>query len=335
VNKKVYIHIGTHKTGSTSIQQFLYANRDRLKEFEYDYPDVGIGQGAHHRLSAQLVKQHNLSIFQKNDSDRDFEIGKFPRWLKLKNYIEASESPNFIISSEEFEWLTAPEAIPELLGKYDYKIILNLRRQDAYLESLYQTFVKSSQRRMKITIRQWSDRVLSNLQYHNYLRLVERWADVFGKANMMVGVFEDEVDKGLEKGFLERIGIENVEESKLQFLDEKWLMVQRQGMDSRCLEFLRLCNAQPFGKEKHSAILSALMEVSREFKEQGLFSKALFTQKRRWEIMNSVAVSNESLREHYFPHKTKLFPDIEPEADEVKKSLTRVVPLFMRHYESD
>ena len=113
--------------------------------------------------------------------------------------------------------------------------------------------------------------------------------EVFGKENMIVAVFEDEVDKGLEKGFLERIGIEKVEECKFQFLDEKWLLVQRQGLDSRCLEFLRLCNTQPFGKEKHIAILSALMEVSREFKEQGLFSKALFTQKRRREIMNSVA----------------------------------------------
>ena len=63
---------------------FCTPTGDRLKELGYDYPDVGIGEGAHHRLSAQLVKQHNLSIFQKDNMDKDFEIGKFAEMVEVE-----------------------------------------------------------------------------------------------------------------------------------------------------------------------------------------------------------------------------------------------------------
>ena len=33
--KKIFIHIGQHKTGSTSIQQALYNNSDTLKKIIY------------------------------------------------------------------------------------------------------------------------------------------------------------------------------------------------------------------------------------------------------------------------------------------------------------
>lgn len=335
MNKTIYIHIGTHNAGTKIIQHFLNANRGRLMELGYDYPDVGIGEGGHQRLSAELVRQHELSIFKKGTKVLNYEIGKFARWSKLKKHIVASNSSKIVLSSDEFEWLSVPEAIPALLGQNDYEIVVYLRRQDVYLESLYQLFVTNNQRRMKTTIERWSERVLSRLQYHDYLRLIERWGAIFGKEKISVAVFEDELEKGLEKGFLGRIGIQSFEEGNFDTLNEDLFLAQGQMLDSRCLEFLRLCNTKSFSGEKRNAILSALLNVSREFKEQGIFSKALFTQKRRREVLDSVANSNNKLREQYLPHKAKLFPDIESKPTEVKKALKRVVPLFMSYYESD
>ena len=33
--KNIYIHIGNFKTGSTSLQRFLFLNRNKLKDYNY------------------------------------------------------------------------------------------------------------------------------------------------------------------------------------------------------------------------------------------------------------------------------------------------------------
>ena len=47
-NKNIYLHIGSGKTGSTSLQKYLYANNSYLDKYDYIYPgpysDVKNGQ---------------------------------------------------------------------------------------------------------------------------------------------------------------------------------------------------------------------------------------------------------------------------------------------------
>ena len=54
--KTAYIHIGTHKTGSTSIQDFLFKNRTKLRDRGFLYPLSGISPknlfGQHHLTAA-------------------------------------------------------------------------------------------------------------------------------------------------------------------------------------------------------------------------------------------------------------------------------------------
>ena len=39
VNKKIYLHIGTAKTGTTSLQKYLYENRNKLILDGFIYPE--------------------------------------------------------------------------------------------------------------------------------------------------------------------------------------------------------------------------------------------------------------------------------------------------------
>lgn len=58
---RLIIHVGTHKTGTTAIQAFLAANRERLDAMGVVYPDAtrfGLGKiaGIHHGVAAALAR---------------------------------------------------------------------------------------------------------------------------------------------------------------------------------------------------------------------------------------------------------------------------------------
>ena len=46
--KQLYIHIGTGKTGTSAIQEFLYNNRKELLSDGVRYVDAGIVKNNHH-----------------------------------------------------------------------------------------------------------------------------------------------------------------------------------------------------------------------------------------------------------------------------------------------
>ena len=52
-----YIHVGPHKTGTTSIQSFLAKNQADLLKHGYFVPDSGNVNGGHHPLARQLCGQ--------------------------------------------------------------------------------------------------------------------------------------------------------------------------------------------------------------------------------------------------------------------------------------
>lgn len=54
MTKSIYIHIGPHKTGTTTLQFSLFLNKDKLKKNGILYPDSGI-------ISAKLPGHHNLA----------------------------------------------------------------------------------------------------------------------------------------------------------------------------------------------------------------------------------------------------------------------------------
>src|SRR5919106_830184 len=60
-----YIHIGPHKTGTSSIQWFLKENRAELLKYGYFVPESGANHGAHHaivrKLCGQELRDHQQS----------------------------------------------------------------------------------------------------------------------------------------------------------------------------------------------------------------------------------------------------------------------------------
>ncbi|WP_444909393.1 hypothetical protein [Microbulbifer sp. TRSA005] len=116
---KVYLHIGSDKTGSTAIQSALSRYRTLLKSKGIIYPELVQNQDHHESLVLEL--QSGV----KGNS-----------WQKLEEII-ATNPPHILLSSEAFCALKTIEIkrLKNWLNQPTIKVIAYLRRADEYLES--------------------------------------------------------------------------------------------------------------------------------------------------------------------------------------------------------
>lgn len=179
-----YIHIGTHKTGSTSIQYFLFKNRNKLKEQGFLYPLSGIPKknlfGQHH-LAAAFLENLQINTYNPNSGG----------WEEVISEADALPDKKIIISSENFSHprfdLEQIYKVKDYLSQYTVKIVVYLRRQDNYLISQYRQFIGANK---------YSDsfqRFISEQKWLiDYYQILKPWQEVFGTKNIIVRVFEPE-----------------------------------------------------------------------------------------------------------------------------------------------
>ena len=91
--KKIIFHIGNHKTGSSTLQKFIFKNSKLFEKFNYIYPKKFIREGdyGHSNLASELTKNKN---FRRQFGDH----------LNFINFLKKNKK-NIIISSEDLEFL--------------------------------------------------------------------------------------------------------------------------------------------------------------------------------------------------------------------------------------
>ena len=190
---KIYLHIGTEKTGTTSIQGFLADNRDELRKHKIMYSKV-LGDPNNIRLSIALQNIDKIDDSRIHSKITTKEaISAFRNDLKesLKNEI-ASENPDILIVSSEHlsSRMNKPEEIERLklfLNEFseDITIIVYLRRQDKFFESLYSTAIKKGH------VLDFDFPIIGQeREDFHYNRMLKLWENVFGLENISVNIFE-------------------------------------------------------------------------------------------------------------------------------------------------
>lgn len=135
---RVILHIGTHKTATTTIQDTLFHNADILAQANVIYP----------RLSAKITGHHGLV----HDWGKLPEVYRLPAGSRaaLADIARdhASSDRTVILSSEEFS-RADPEAAPDfaelrkILAGFDkITVVCTLRTQWEFLQSVYQELSK-------------------------------------------------------------------------------------------------------------------------------------------------------------------------------------------------
>lgn len=203
---KALVHIGTEKTGTTTIQHFLHQNRDKLREQGIAYlrspGPVKNRDLATYCMSNNNVDEHVITLGIVSDRKRarwkanfkkrfDRELRKLDRRIHL-----------VIFSAEFFQSRLRTEDevrnLQTLLSRYfdQIEILVYLRRQDQFAVSFYSTLCRtgSTQEEVLKPIYSANDSYSQHFNWEyfnlNYYELVTKWANVFGRENIIIRVFD-------------------------------------------------------------------------------------------------------------------------------------------------
>ena len=177
--KTAVLHIGTHKTGNTSLQTMIAGNVRWFDDQGLYYPSAGRGSGDGH---------HNVA-WELNGDERYDPAGGSTADLVLE--LEQVQAQSVLLSSEDFEYLYRRPAnlarlrqALEQLG-YAIRVLVVVRQPAEYVESLYSElrkhglveslddFVDRALEEGGVVFGQWDFRV-------DYHQLLSGFAAVFG-----------------------------------------------------------------------------------------------------------------------------------------------------------
>ena len=180
---KLILHIGAHKTGTTSIQRFLEDNTSLLAEHGYVYPRVCWYSHAQHRLAIAL-----RGGIDRNSGDKP-EVEAELR--KLVNFVATTKS-HVIISSEVFFALPEHKLRPfyEVIKNFDTQVIACIRRQDNLFASNYSEWTKRAGNKMTRPIHFYLDNPLTISADLDLLGCLNTWASLFGRDRLTTYCFE-------------------------------------------------------------------------------------------------------------------------------------------------
>lgn len=131
--KKLVIHAGLHKTGTSAIQRFLSAHRDELGNVGFFYPPTEPFD-AHHRFASRL------NITKTNLPEAIKDVNRTLTALR-----DMSEHNTLLISSEMFCESVDPRSFKYIDNIFEeIEFIFYVRRQDELIESAYNQQVKQN-----------------------------------------------------------------------------------------------------------------------------------------------------------------------------------------------
>lgn len=194
----MYLHIGTHRTGSTSIQRFLAQAEGALAEQGILYPEAGrpdtdwSDQYGQHELQWSIEEKRGVE-------DRQV-------WDELRREIDGHSGQCVVISAEGFGKCTSEEIreVISHLDPYPLRVIVYLRPPIDFLQSAYGQRVKMGT--YSGSFLQFVEEMMPRC---NYLDLVSRWEQFGAVTSVDIRLFDKvKHDPGLEASFAETVGID-------------------------------------------------------------------------------------------------------------------------------
>lgn len=187
------VHIGPHKTGTTSLQAALFAGRAPMLEQGVRH----VGRTPNPSLAVRAMTGQAASTSTEVPPPMRY-------WRDLAGEFRRAGEPRVVVSSEFFAWAT-PEVIGRIADELDparLRIAVTLRALGRILPSQWQQNVQAG---MVLPYDRWLHELFDEparpaaaafWALHRHDELVRRWADVVGIDRVTV-VVVDERDHGM------------------------------------------------------------------------------------------------------------------------------------------
>jgi hypothetical protein len=184
-DKRLIIHPGFHKSGTTALQESFALNRALLRENGILYPRIGTK--AHHRVAWALTQR------PWGWNKRGGEVTPEKHWNRMAERINKAKEETVILSSEFFSELDGEKIrkIRSDIKGRDIQILFTIRPLAKLLPSSYQQYLKYG---ITIEYEDWLHEILDNpgeskvsptfWKRHSHGKVVAKWVDIFGKSNV-------------------------------------------------------------------------------------------------------------------------------------------------------
>jgi hypothetical protein len=174
--KKILIHIGMGRCGSSSIQHALRIKRSELASKGILYPETNPIEDGHHVLG--LLSDKKLEEAQRG-------------WMNVITEFEKSRCTTLLVSTELLIGISPKlfEFIKGVISHYFVEIIFITRNQRELLPSIYAQWIKagivftSFQHFYNVTKKEW-----------HFTNILERWSDAYGIGNIKCGILRPNGD---------------------------------------------------------------------------------------------------------------------------------------------
>jgi hypothetical protein len=314
---KAIVHIGTEKTGTTSIQKFLYQNRRKLKGAGFHFLQCA-GKTNNRALPACFVSDERFDDFYRNEGivtqeEKDAFKRKFLQKFQKEVKTLPSGVHTVIISSEHFHSRIRTEEEMDNLHKFlaayfdDIRIVCYLRDQVSTCTSYYSTAMKSGN---SSSFPEFLQRCKPDNYYFNYLVMLENWERCFGLDALDVSLYSRELflNNSLLDDFTAKIDARLVGtlDTRVQIENES-LTPAGQALARGVNLAFPIRTAPP---EAHAIREKCKKDIYERFRGPGR-QPSLATQRK---IFDGFCEVNEALRKKFFPHMEYIFslPASEP-----------------------
>ncbi|MCV3387070.1 hypothetical protein L8U00_01020, partial [Campylobacter sp. IFREMER_LSEM_CL2256] len=291
-----YVHIGTVKTGTTTIQQFLSSNDHLFLKKGYFYSKILRKNSIQHWNIISIMRFY-FNIKKYSIFAEDFK--------QFKNEMDKHKHNIYIISTEGITWTFKSKETIVLFKKFmndigfvNIKIILYLRDTAKLLTSLASQEIKNGYKYNSYFLYP-SDN--PNFHTFDYKWLCESYSSVFGRENLIVRLFDqNEFYQGdLLKDFIHVIGLKWDENFAIP-------LKQNESLDLLGFEIQSRLNKCIFNKEMDNSIKRTVEKYLQDSNSKGLNFKP--PKKTYQSYIDYFEESNEWVRKEFFPYKERLFP---------------------------
>ncbi|EOK0990659.1 coiled-coil domain-containing protein [Campylobacter coli] len=314
-----YVHIGTEKTGTTSIQEFLYINKSIIQKQNYFFAQ-SIGIKNHWDLAFLGYSLNKKDSYILNNSLWNFQAIKQHKkniFSKIKDEVKFNHK--IIFSSELLQSrLTRKREIVKLytffkkIGFTNIKVICYIRDANEMLRSLLSEAIKWEEIdsfELKEEKEEYKLGYKKNLfHFHhicNHKQTLQWWGEIFGKENLIVRLFDNnEFYQGdLLKDFIHSIGLE---------WDDEFIIPpkQNESLDLLGIDLLRRINKflPLFCNNARNIFRGDLHHFAvKHFTSKDSHLKFQPPKEVVQSYIDYFEESNEWVRKEFFPHKERLF----------------------------
>lgn len=236
MTRRIILHIGPAKTGTSSLQEALFAARADLQAQGFEYPAFG-----RHRFMPKLPGHHGIPATVRR-------LGELPPDL-LPGLAATDPEKTVILSSEDFALMdeTAVARFIELLGPARIELVYYARRWDSLLPSTWQELVKHGHSWPYLEFLNGQVSAPRASHYLNYAVPLDRWAKAVGIENLRIFSYDNVLAGGddIVSHFASRVLGVPLEAGAVRRENPRW--------STERVEILRVLNRLAFGRSQADA----------------------------------------------------------------------------------